>query len=584
MHLAIPCKRSMIDLLRDRAAAQPDDCAYTFLDDGEEAGASLTWGILERRSRAIATAIARRVAPGARVLVMLPPSIDFVPAFFGVLYAGAIAVPAYPPAGARTARAVMRLRGMVRDAAVTLVLAPSALAPLADALEAAVPELCGVPWLDPELVPDDEADEWREAGTGSDSTAFLQYTSGSTSAPRGVMVSHGNLLHNIAQTAVEGAYGRDSISMSWLPVNHDMGLINGVLQPVFSGSSAYLMAPAAFLQRPGRWLGAISRLGVTHSGGPNFAYDLCARRLSDDDATALDLGCWRVAYNGSEPVRRSTMEAFQRRFGACGFRWESFSPAYGLAESTLLVTSVPAGVAPVFHGDAVASGTPGSGSQVLIVDPSTLAPTPQPEVGEIWVSGGSVAAGYWNRSEETLATFHAHTADSPASFLRTGDLGFVRDGCLFVTGRIKDVIIVRGTKHYPQDLELTAERAHPALRPGCCAAFAVEEGGEERVAIVAEVEPREYARGAATDVSQVLDSIRLAVASAHYLVPHSVSLVPAGALPKTTSGKLQRFLCRDGLVNGTLEALASSCGGPAVAPQERTACLAEAPQERRRAS
>ncbi|HJR57953.1 MAG TPA: fatty acyl-AMP ligase [Vicinamibacterales bacterium] len=564
-------QRSLIDLLRDRAAGQPGDCAFTFLDDGERAGASITWRELELRSRAIAAGIMRHVQPGARVLVLFPPSADFVPAFFGVLYAGAIAVPAYPPAGARADRSITRLRGMIVDAGVSLVLAPSGLIAKTQGIDHALPELARIPWLDPAAVPDEDADEWRAQVVRSDSIAFLQYTSGSTSAPRGVMVTHGNLLHNLARTAADGGYGRDSISVSWLPINHDMGLINGILQPVFSGFPAYLMAPGAFLQRPARWLQAISRLGATHSGGPNFAYDLCARRVSDDDATTLDLGCWGVAYNGSEPVRRSTMETFQRRFGACGFRWESFSPAYGLAESTLLVTSVPAGAAPVLHGNAVASGMLDDESEVLIVDPLTRARLPQREVGEIWVSGGSVAAGYWNRSEETLATFHARLANSAESFLRTGDLGFIQNGCLFVTGRIKDVLIVRGMKHYPQDLELTAERAHPALRPGCCAAFALEQDGEERVAIVAEVEPREQTRGVATDFSQVLAAIRLAVASAHHVAPHIVSLVPAGAVPKTTSGKLQRFLCREALVNGTLGPLASSCSGD----------LAEAPKERR---
>jgi acyl-CoA synthetase (AMP-forming)/AMP-acid ligase II len=556
-------ERSLIDLLRDRAAAQPDECAYTFLDDGERVGASISWRQLELRSRAIAVAIRQRVEPGGRVLVLFPASIDFIPAFFGVLYAGAIAVPAYPPSGTRADRNVARLRSMVADARVALVLGPNALTTRTPGIETVVPELSGIDWLDPAGVPDYEADEWRPMPVQSGSVAFLQYTSGSTSAPRGVMVTHGNLLHNLAQTAADGGYGPDSLSVSWLPVNHDMGLINGLLQPAFSGFPAYVMAPAAFLQRPARWLQAISRLGATHSGGPNFAYDLCARRITDDDAATLDLGCWRVAYNGSEPVRRSTLEAFQRRFGASGFRWESFSPAYGLAESTLLVTSVPASAAPVFAGNAVASGMLDDQSQVVIVDPLTLEQVPQGEVGEIWVAGRSVALGYWNRSEETLATFHAHAMNLPGTFLRTGDLGFIKRSCLFVTGRIKDVLIVRGTKHYPQDLELTAERAHPAVRPGCCAAFAVEAGGEERVAIVAEVEPREHARGTVTDLSQVVASIRVAVASAHQVAPHIVSLVPAGALPKTTSGKLQRFLCREALVSRTLEPLAW-CDGVAT--------------------
>lgn len=550
----------MIDLLRDRAAAQPDDLAFTFLDD-DGRGAVLTWAQLERRSRAIATAVSRRVGPGARVLVIYPPSLDFVPAFFATLYAGAVAVPAYPPLGARAHHASARLRGMIADAGVSLVLGPSA---LMGAGQAVIPELATVPWLDPAEILDAEADEWRATPCSGASLAFLQYTSGSTSSPRGVMVTHGNLLHNLAQTESDAGYDRESVAVSWLPVTHDMGLINGVLQPAYSGYPAYLMAPSAFLQRPSRWLQAISRVGATHSGGPNFAYDLCARRVSEDDRAGLDLGSWRVAYNGSEPVRRSTLERFQRAFGAHGFRWEAFSPAYGLAESTLLVASVPADSAVTFLGDAVASGMKPCARGVVIVDPASLARCREGNTGEIWVASDSVAAGYWNRPQDTAETFAAFTSDTgQGPFLRTGDLGFIHQDRLFVSGRIKDLIIVRGLKHYPQDIELTAERAHPSLRPGCCAAFALgptfRSGGttvsedEERLAIVAEVDPRQQAG----DLSQVIAAIRLAIASTHQIVPSSVTLVAPGTVAKTTSGKLQRYLCREALAAGGLDALAS---------------------------
>jgi acyl-CoA synthetase (AMP-forming)/AMP-acid ligase II len=547
--------RCMIDLLRDRAATQPDDPAFTFLDAGEGEGASLTWRALERRSRAIGTAIARRVDPGARVLVMLPPSIDFVPAFFGVLYAGGIAVTAYPPTGGRADRTAERLRGMISDSGVSLLVgsrkseAPEAESPKAEA---------ALPWLDLASVDDDLADEWRAPGLTGQSLAFLQYTSGSTSAPRGVMVSHANLLHNLAMTHRDGAYDRDSVSISWLPVNHDMGLINGVLQPVFSGCHAYLMAPATFLQRPVRWLQAISRYGGTHSGGPNFAYELCARRVSDADAATLDLGGWRVAYNGSEPVRRGTLEAFQAKFGERGFRWEALCPAYGLAESTLLVTSVPAGVAPQFRGDAVASGLLNDpASRIVIVDPTTRRPAAHGTAGEIWVSSGSVAQGYWNRPQDTFETFRAFTNDHQGPFLRTGDLGVIEHGRLFITGRMKDVLNVRGVKHHPHDVEITAERAHPSLRAGCCAAVGIQVDGEERIALVAELDSREKGHADGVDLSPVLIAIRIAVASAHAISLYRVSLVRAGTLPKTTSGKLQRFLCREALETETLQSLAS---------------------------
>ena len=548
---------SLIDVLRDRAAAQPGERAYTFLDDGERQGASMTWGSLDLRSRSLASAIRRHTRPGARVLVMFPPSLDFIPAFFGSLYAGVIAVPAYPPSGARADRAAARLGGMVRDAGITLALAPASLIARADMLQRAVPELLGITWLDTGAVDDEAAGEWLLPGVTRESVAFLQYTSGSTASPRGVMVTHRNLLHNLAKTAADGRYGHDSVSVSWLPVNHDMGLINGVLQPAFSGFHARLMAPAAFLQRPARWLHAVSRSGATHSGGPNFAYDLCTRRVPEEDCAALDLSCWRVAYSGSEPVRRSTLERFHRRFGARGFAWNAFSPAYGLAESTLLVTSVPAGAEPVFAGESVASGLLDDDGSLLIVDPETRREVPAGTIGEIWTRSPSVAAGYWNRPSETAETFAAWTAEGLGPYLRTGDLGLVRNARLFVTGRIKDVLIVRGMKHYPQDLELTAEGAHAAIRPGCCAAVAVEGDGGERIAIVAEIDPRADGKAAALDLDAVILAIRLAVSSVHHVSLTSVALAGAGTIPKTTSGKLQRYLCREMLAAGRIECLAS---------------------------
>jgi acyl-CoA synthetase (AMP-forming)/AMP-acid ligase II len=567
--------KSVIDLLRSRADARPDDVAYTFLESGEATGNTLAWAALDRRSRALGSSIAVRVDPGSRVLIMLPPGIDFASAFFGVLYAGAIAIPTYPPAGARADRTSARVRGMVADAGVSLVLSSSGLHARMATLESMIPELTGVPWLDIDYVDDNAAEEWRHPLIASSALALLQYTSGSTATPRGVMVSHGNLLHNLALSARLGAYESDSVSVSWLPVNHDMGLINGVLQGVFSGCPTVQMAPAAFLQRPVRWLQAISRFGATHSGGPNFAYDLCARRVSDEDREGLDLSSWRLAYNGSEPVRRSTMEHFMRAFGQCGFRWTAFRPGYGLAESTLVVTSDPAGSPPVFHsaGQAsagcaptglqpcdswVSSGASAGAMRIRIVDPVTLHIREDGEVGEIWVAGESVALGYWNKPHDSAATFRAFIAGTnEGPFLRTGDLGCISNGHLFVTGRIKDVLIVRGLKHYPHDIEATAEQSHPALRPGSCAAFAVDRGGEERVAMVAEIEPRFMSAAEITGGTNTISAIRRAVADAHQLSLHAVTLVPAGTLPKTTSGKLQRFLCRDGFLDGTLGAIAA---------------------------
>ncbi len=386
--------------------------------------------------------------------------------------------------------------------------------------------------------------------------AFLQYTSGSTAAPRGVMVTHANLLHNLARGDVWRDATTDTIGVSWLPVNHDMGLIDGVLQPVFSGFPAWLMSPAAFLQRPARWLQAISRVRATHSGGPNFAYDLCARRCPTPIDAALDLSSWRVAFNGSEPVRRSTLDAFQRAFGACGFRWDAFRPAYGLAESTLLVTSASSDGpvmlevdrdalrqgrdVPAFTGcrPDVACRLGRPGRQVADGDRrSRLAHPLSSGPGRRDLDfGAQRRGGYWNRSEDTAATFHACIADTgDGPWLRTGDLGFIRDGGLFVTGRIKDVLIVRGLKHYPQDLELTVERASPAVRPGGCAAFALDCAGEEHLALVAEVDARsapDFAGIAGASLMQrSIEDIRRQVADDHDVQLCSVALVAPGACP-----------------------------------------------------
>ena len=560
MRLTTLCSRSLIDVLRDRAAAQANDVAFTFLEGGEREDGSLTWREVDARSRAIAAAVASRVAQGSRVLVMLPPGVDFVPAFFGVLYAGAIAIPAYPPSGPRPDRSSLRLRGMIADAGVTLVLSSRAIRAHAHVLDMLVPELAGLAWIDINAIRDQQAEIWRVPSSTEDTVALLQYTSGSTAAPRGVVVTHGNVLDNLALGARMAAYDRRSVSVSWLPVNHDMGLINGILQPVFSGYPVYLMSPASFLQRPARWLQAISRYGATHSGGPNFAYDLCTRRVSAEDRAALDLRSWQIAYNGSEPVRRTTLEAFHRTFAECGFRWEALRPAYGLAESTLLVSSGPAdGPAFVETSDGrslVSSGVVDHTAGMRIVDPVTRVAVAEGGVGEIWVTGESVARGYWNKPQQTTDVFHAFTANSgEGPYLRTGDLGCIVDGRLFITGRMKDVLIVRGVKHYPQDLEATAEHAHEAVRPGCCAAFAIERNGEERVALVAETDARH--QQAQIDLQEAIASIRRRVAESHQVSPCAIALVPAGSLPKTTSGKLQRFLCRDGFLAGEFQLLAS---------------------------
>ena len=570
--------KSLPEIIHERASATPDARAYTFLEDGERDGDTLTWSALAIRSRNLAVAIALSARPGSRVLLLFPPGLEFVPAFFGSLRARTIAVLAYPPAGTRADRVIARLRGVAADAAFSLVVAPGAVFAKRDTVAAFVPELADVPWLN-----GDEAvgyDGPVDAGTPDlADVALLQYTSGSTSKPRGVMVTHGNLLHNLAASASLANHGAGSIGVTWLPVNHDMGLIDGVLQPAFSGFPVSIMSPAAFLQRPARWLHAISRLRATHSGGPDFAYGLCVARVGRDDRAALDLSTWRTAFNGSEPVRYGTMEAFQRAFGECGFRWEAFRPAYGLAESTLLVTSSVVDEDPhLFHADSealrsgnaepaatgrpsvtlVSCGSATRGTTVAIVDPVRLTRCAAGRVGEIWVHGDSVAAGYWQSENSkaglkacapyasvTAATFEAQIGDGDdRRFLRTGDLGFMRGGHLFVTGRIKDLLIVRGVKHYPQDVELTVEHAHASIRPHGSAAFAHQQNGQPSVAIVAEIVKRaDNGTCPQSELSAIAAAVAQAVCAAHGFVPGTIALVDAGAVPRTTSGKAERYRC-----------------------------------------
>jgi len=570
---------SIIDIVTARAAEDSDGLAYGFLESGERESERLTWGDLDRKSAAIAASIGNHVARGARVLLLFPPGLDFVSAFFGCLRAGAIALPAYPTSGqarrrdGMTDRTVARLRGMIPDSGASLVVSDASLFERREAICDLIPELRHILWITTAAV-DLESRPRRNLPrlSGSD-VALLQYTSGSTSSPRGVVITHGNLLHNLTCGARLGACDRDSIGVSWLPVNHDMGLIGGVLQPAFSGFPVWLMAPAAFLQRPSRWVQAISRLRATHSAGPNFAYALCARRTTESDRRALDLSTWRVAYNGSEPVRRGTLEDFQRAFGECGFRWEAFTPAYGLAESTLLVCGshdvdgprtievdreslghghVVSSTVPVSRVALMSSGAAADGMRIAIVDPVRRRRCAPHEIGEIWVAGESVASGYWKRPEETAATFRAFLDDPfEGPFLRTGDLGFLDRGSLVVTGRLKDVLIVRGLKHYPQDLELTAEHANAAVRPGCCAAFSIpiDLDGEEGIALIAEID-------GAPSHEQILDDIRKAIADVHDVRLCAAALVAPGTLSRTTSGKLQRFRCRQAFLSGEMEVLA----------------------------
>jgi acyl-CoA synthetase (AMP-forming)/AMP-acid ligase II len=573
---------SLARVFRARAEAQPRARAYVFLESGETEGAALTYEDLDRKSRAIAAALQESVAAGGRALLVYPAGLDFIAGFVGCLYAGVLAVPAYPPHPARLEKTLPRLRAIAEDAGIAVVLCTGAIASMWPALAKGSPDLARIRVLATDGIDPSLGEAWRERPTTPDTLAFLQYTSGSTAAPKGVMVSHGNLLHNLAHLDELAGNDADSCGVSWLPAYHDMGLIEGILLPAFGGYRAHLMAPVAFLQEPLRWLRAISRYRATNSGGPNFAYELCVRKISREQRERLDLACWRVAYNGAEPVRGTTLASFAGAFADCGFRPEAFRPGYGLAEATLLVAINPPLTRPTTltfdaaalaadraveaspSSDAavtlVASGLPACESSIAIAHPRDLVRLPSGQVGEIWVAGPSVAQGYWRLPDETGRVFGAYLADTgEGPYLRTGDLGFFWQNELFVAGRMKDTIIVRGRKLYPQDIEFTVEGAHRAIRPGCSAAFSVTDGEAERLVIAAEVDARATGGSAETqaqDLRDVINGVREAVSDFHEVRVHAVILLAPGSLPKTSSGKLQRFACRASLLEGNLNALA----------------------------
>ncbi|HEV2149936.1 MAG TPA: AMP-binding protein, partial [Longimicrobiaceae bacterium] len=593
---------TLVELLRLRAEEDPDRIAYTFLLHGEVEEGHVTYGDLDLRARAVASRLQALGAPGARALLLYPAGLEYVAALFGCFYAGVIAVPAYPP---RRNKVDPRLQSIVGDCQPTLALTTRELLGESERLCANTPELATLHWIATEDVPAGEAAGWRDPEASRDTIAFLQYTSGSTASPKGVMVSHGNLLHNFGLIEAFCGYTPRTRSVIWLPPYHDMGLIGGILQPLFTGYWAALFSPVAFIQRPARWLEAISRYRATSSGGPNFAYDLCVQAVRPEERAALDLNHWEIAFNGAEPVRHETLRAFAEAFAPCGFRARSFYPCYGLAEATLMVAGGGAAEPPVelaVDPDALADGAVreaeaegryrlvGSGrsapsQRVLIVDPATLRECPADRVGEVWVSGASVARGYWGRAEETAETFagfEGRTGEGP--FLRTGDLGFLAGGELFITGRLKDLIIIRGRNHYPQDIEQTALHSHEGLRAGGGAAFSVEQGGEERLVVVQEV-ARQAVR---LDVEEVAAAIRRAVASEHGLQVHAVAVVRPGGVPRTTSGKVQRRACRARFLAGELplvgvsvrEEAAAAAACPVRAGITREALEAVATEER----
>lgn len=597
---------TIVDLLRARAEERGDVVAYRYLRDGESAEDVRTWVEMDRRARAIGTTLRGMGAAGTNVLMLYPPGIDFIEGYFGCLYAGATPVPAYPPDPARLARTLPRVQAIVADAKPRFAMTTRPLLALADFVFAQAPDLRTLEWIATDGVDGNAGDNWARPAIGGETFAMLQYTSGSTGTPKGVMLSHANLLANAACVFASFEFEPDDRILSWLPMFHDMGFMSGVLQPLYSGCPVVGLSPIAFLEKPYRWVAAVHASRITVCGGPNFAYDLVVRKTTEEQRAALDLSCWKLAYNGAEAIRLETIDRFAAAFAVSKFQRNAMFPCYGLAEATLIVSGTERAAAPVaktFDKTAleaglireagegqtlVASGKASPGQTIAIVDPETGVRCPPDRVGEIWVAGDSVGHGYWMRVEDTAATFVNKLADDPVhTFVRTGDLGFMLDGQLYVCGRAKDLIIVRGANHYPQDIELTVERTHPAIRPGCVAAFAVECAGEERVVVVAEVDRRYHDRDRRRsdrtnvdrrsgepsrrdpdpaapqragdeplDVDRLFWDLRDAIAARHELEPHAVVLVRAGSIHKTSSGKLQRRACKAAFAANELEVLA----------------------------
>ena len=547
-----------VEVLRWRASHEPDRCAFRFLDVDTDQVVTLTYSDLDRKAKAVAARLQSIEATGMRALLLYPPGLDYITTLFGCLYAGVVFVPAFPP---RANRNLPRLQAIVADAGAKVALTTRATL-------SQVETMSSLRWVTTDDLDSRLEADWQPPVLSGDSLAFLQYTSGSTSVPRGVMISHHNLLHNSKLLAHAFKYGPSTECVTWLPLYHDMGLIGGVFQPLYGGFTNTLMSPLSFLRSPFRWLKAISDYKASLSGGPNFAYDLCARRVTAEQRELLDLSHWSVAFTGAEPIRLETLERFASTFASCGFRREAFFPCYGLAEATLIVSGGTNAGGPtvetvcrdelaqnrIVRADENVQAIIGCGmvlpdEEVLVVHPDSRTVCGPDEVGELWVSSPSVARGYWNRPGETEETFAAKLASGTEkslcalaplrekTFLRTGDLGYVHDGELFVTGRIKDLIIIRGRNLYPQDIELTVESCHAALRPNCGAAFTVDVDAEERLVIVHEVE-------GCTDPDAVIEAIRQSVTEEYEVQPYAVVLIKPRSIPKTSSGKIQRHACR----------------------------------------
>lgn len=565
-----PPRTNLVDTLRYWARVSPDAPAYYFTDGENGPDLKITFSELDQAARAVAVTILQQAKPGDCGLLLYPPCLDFVIGLFGCLYAGCVAVPAFPP---RRNRKGARLSGIADDCRASFALTVDAVVKQMRMEKEGPSDLAGLRLIASENVQRESALQFHPLPIENEKPAVLQYTSGSTGIPKGVILSHSCLIRNCELIIYSFEMDYTAVGCSWLPAYHDMGLVGGILTPLFIGRPCVLMSPMSFLQRPSRWLQTISKYRVTTSGGPNFSYQLCVDKVTEEEMKGLDLSSWSVAFNGAEPVRASTLKEFSNKFASVGFRHESHLPCYGMAETTLIVTGGPAKLPPIIHSfdsraldarlvqrlsanhpegrELVGCGRILPNEKILIVDPQSHAILEEGKIGEIWIQSPSVGLGYWEKSVETQDTFKAMTRDGQGPFLRTGDLGFFDADQLFVAGRVKDLIIVRGVNRYPQDIEQTVEECHESIPSSAAAAFADTTGTREKLIIAVEVQ-----RSLEDDWEPVIQTIRRVITQVHELPPDAVYLVRAGSLPKTSSGKIQRHACFRDYLEGSLRVIA----------------------------